>query len=113
MFVSRMYQYCLGREADDDGLASWVSVILNSRASGTSVAESFLYSPELARMELTNREYVRNVYFALFGREPDSKGLENWTRVLDEGRNRTEVILGLLNSPEFEQLCSDFGISVR
>jgi hypothetical protein len=77
------------------------------------VAESFLYSPELARMELTNREYVRNVYFALFGREPDSKGLENWTRVLDEGRNRTEVILGLLNSPEFEQLCSDFGISVR
>lgn len=113
MFISRMYQYCLGRKADASGLASWVSVILNSRASGTSVAEGFLYSPELASMELTNSEYVRNVYYALFGREPDSKGMENWTKVLDEGKSRKEVIIGLLNSPEFEQLCSDFGISVR
>lgn len=113
MFISRMYQYCLGRKADANGLASWVSVILNSKASGTSVAQGFLYSPELAKMELSNRDYVRNVYFALFGREPDAKGLDNWTKVLDEGTNRSEVILGLLNSPEFEQLCSDFGISVH
>lgn len=109
-FVSRMYRCCLGRNADKTGLAAWVSALLDKRATGSKIATGFFFSDEMKKKNLSNRDFVANAYVALLDREPDEGGLTAWTRVLDNGVDRRKVVEGFIDSPEFTNLCQDYGI---
>jgi predicted peroxiredoxin len=109
-FVSRMYRYCLGRKADASGLASWVSALIEGRATGTKIATGFFFSPEMKQMGLDNQAFVTNAYVALLDRQPDDKGLNTWVNALNSNGDRNKIVNGFVKSEEFANLCAEYGI---
>ena len=87
-----------------------MSALLDKRATGSKIATGFFLSDEMKKKNLSNRDFVANAYVALLDREPDEGGLTAWTRVLDNGANRRKVVEGFIDSPEFTNLCQDYGI---
>lgn len=109
-FVSRMYKYCLGRQADYPGLTSWVTELVKGNATGTKIATGFFYSEEMKQKKLSDHDYVVNAYRALLGREPDADGLNYWVSLLGRNNDRTKIVNGFVRSVEFGNLCSEYGI---
>ena len=106
-FVTRMYHQCLSREADYDGLAAWVSALLEGRADGMKIANGFFFSPEMEAKNLSNTVFVTQAYITLMDRGPDRDGLKAWTDALDNGASREKIIKGFVGSDEFGKLCED------
>src|SRR5262245_11830095 len=50
----------------------------------------------------TSQLFVSRLYEQILLRPADSTGLEGWTGLLDQGRPRSEVAVGFLNSPEYQ-----------
>jgi hypothetical protein len=48
-----------------------------------------------------NENYVATLYQTLLGRPADSIGMEGWSRSLDRGMRRGQVVLGIENSVEY------------
>ena len=110
-FVYRMYRVCLVREPDEEGFNAWVSVLQGGNATGTQLAYSFLYSPEMLGRNLSNGDYVERVYEATMGRSSDAEGKQAWVKLLNEGLSRKAVISGFVKSMEFANLCAVYGIA--
>lgn len=110
-FVSRMYQYCLGRKADFSGLSSWVSALLDGSATGTTIAKGFFFSKEMDQMNLSDHDYIVNVYVALLDRQPDTDGLRSWEKALASNSDRRKIVNGFVKSQEFGNLCAEYGIT--
>ena len=108
-FVARLYRVCLDRRFDENGLTAWVTVLLNGQGSASKVAKNFLTSPEMEERELSNEEFLRVCYSALFDREPDAGGFAEWFTAMDK-YPRDKIINGFTGSPEFAELCARFGI---
>lgn len=109
-FVTRLYEVCLGRGADEEGLNNWTGVLVNGQATGVSVAYGFIFSQEFQNKECSNEEYVNYMYNAFFGRGADPEGLSTWVGLLDDGASRESVFCGFANSLEFANLCNSYGI---
>ncbi|MBO4635620.1 MAG: extracellular solute-binding protein [Clostridiales bacterium] len=112
-FIRRLYSLALQREADDNGLDSWTSVLVENRGTGISVAYGFIYSGEFQSRNISNEEYVDLMYQMFFGRQADAAGKQGWVNVLDSmGREegRLDVFNGFANSNEFFELCNSYGI---
>lgn len=108
-FVSRLYKLCLGREVDAGGLDSWAESLL-SGAEGAKVAYGFFFSDEMANRNLGNKEFVQVLYRVLMNREGDAGGINSWLQAMNEGATALDVFGGFVYSPEFTQLCADYGI---
>ena len=111
-FVSRMYRYCFNREADYDGLSSWVSALVEGRATGIKIAKGFFLSEEIKGRHLSNSDYITVAYRALLDREPDASGKQAWMDKLAMNNDRKIIIDGFLGSKEFKDLCNQYGIEV-
>jgi hypothetical protein len=109
-FVERMYQVCLGRDADEAGLNDWVNRLQTGEAQGADIAFGFVFSAEFRNMNLCNNCYVDAMYQAFFGREADEAGKADWLERLASGQTRGAVMTGFVNSEEFSQLCTAYGI---
>ena len=110
-FVRRLYSICLERQADEAGLMAWARQLANQRDTGSGVARGFFFSSEFTGRNYSNGEYVTRLYRAILGREPDEAGLAAWTAQLDAGTaSREEVFDGFAGSPEFGQICANYGI---
>ena len=109
-FVTRFYQQCLGREPDAGGLAGWVNALLNRSISGATVADGFINSAEFVNRNLSNDAYLKVMYKAFFEREPDPQGYNDWITQLNAGTSRQYVLAGFVNSAEFHNVCTRYGI---
>jgi serine protease len=104
--VVDLYFAYFRRIPDYYGLMSWV----NLRAQGTTletIADAFGESPEFQQTygTLSNSQFVELVYQNVLGRQADPDGLAFWTDELDSGRrSRGEVMIGFIDSPEFQGL---------
>jgi 2-polyprenyl-3-methyl-5-hydroxy-6-metoxy-1,4-benzoquinol methylase len=56
---------------------------------------------EFPFLKMSDRNFLELIYRELLGREIDPDGIATYTRLLDEGRNRWEIILFLIHSGEF------------
>jgi hypothetical protein len=110
MFVSRLYTKALERNYDETGLNAWCKVILNGSATPEQVAESFIFSQEFQRKQLSNTEYVKVLYRTFLGREADEAGLNAWVGQLNRGVSRTEVLHGFTRSSEFRKIMAQYGL---
>lgn len=108
-FVTRLYEVCLQRSPDADGLAYWENRLSNG-ASGASVAYGFVFSKEFKSQNYCNTDYAKMLYRAFMGREFDQDGLNDWVGRLNRGAKREEVFNGFALSIEFGRLCSSYGI---
>lgn len=112
-FVARMYRICLDRLPDQAGQSGWVQKLMNGSTTGASCARGFVMSTEFANKKLSNADFVAYMYRAFFGREADQAGLEGWVTQLERGASRETVFNGFVNSTEFSNLCSTYGIKVK
>lgn len=109
-FVSRLYQVILERNPDTEGLNGWYEQLVNGGQSGAQVVRDFLFSNEFLEKNYSNEKYLQTLYLALFDREPDTTGYNQWLSQLNAGVARITVCKGFVDSNEFAGLCNSFGI---
>jgi|GEM_PF-734684 len=110
-FVSRFYQVCLDRKADQAGLDLWVRDLLAGTKTGSDVAKGFIFSKEFTDKNYDNSTFLTILYKAYFDRSPDTAGFDAWLKKLNNGTSRQSVVDGFSTSKEFSELCNSFGIS--
>ena len=120
-FVKALYQTIFGREADEGGLTSWVSVLENG-CTRKKVLEGFLNSGEMkalceklgiqpgsyesdepADVNYDVTRFVTRLYTLALGRSFDASGVSDWTGALISGTHTgADVAKGFLLSEEFK-----------
>lgn len=110
-FVTRLYEIALQRSPRQDEIQFWVDRLRNGAASGAEVAAGFFNSDEYKRRGKSNETYVKELYQAIMGRQPDQGGYQDWVSRLDDGVSRPNILSGFLNSEEFGRLCNSYGVS--
>ena len=110
-FVERMYTVALGRAAEEDGLDFYTERLLAGDSNGACLAQSFLCSPEFINKGYDDAQYVKVLYKTFFDREPAAEEVNYWVGQLNGGKTRAFVLAGFVNSVEFDDLCTSYGIS--
>ena len=102
----RLYQAALDRAPEPAGLKFHVSWL----DSGTSLhddAQNFLVSPEFQQKygaNLTDAQYVTNLYHNTLHREPDAVGASYWNgQLASHTQDRASVLIGFSESAENHQ----------
>ncbi len=113
LFVERLYKVCLSRLGDQGGQNYWAEGLINGKLTGLSCATNFIKSSEYEALNLSDEEYVKNLYLAFMGREYDRGGLDYWLGVLKSGKTRDYVFRGFAYSPEFKDICNSYGITLK
>ncbi|MCQ2535054.1 MAG: BspA family leucine-rich repeat surface protein [Clostridia bacterium] len=111
-FVSRLYKVCLNRLPDMDGQGGWVMRLINGDVTGTTAAYGFVMSQEFTNLELDDVNFVAYMYRAFFGREAAQEEINGWAMNMSNGLTREDVFNGFAGSPEFFNLCANYGINV-
>lgn len=110
-FARRLYEKCLGRTAENNGLNYWAYRLANRTATGTGAAYDFFFSAEFTNKHLPDSEFITRLYRTMMGREPDTAGLNYWIRRLSNGVSRIDAFNNFAASTEFGIICSDYGIA--
>ena len=110
-FVTRLYEMCLGRKADADGLKYWDHLLTTKQTSGAAVARNFVFSKEYASKRTSNERYVEMLYTVFMNREADVSGKNYWIGCMDQGLSREYVFCGFAMSKEFSEICTKYGIN--
>ena len=106
LFVARMYETTLGRLGDPGGQKYWTEGLASGELTGIGCAVNFIQSKEYTSKNLSDEEYVENLYAAFMGRPSDAAGKANWVNGLKSGEmTRDMVFAGFANSAEFEKIC--------
>lgn len=111
-FVVRMYETCLDRKPDKNGLYAWVEELLNGDSNGLDIAKGFLLSQEMDRKDLSDSDFLDICYRALFDRKADAAGKQDWQDQIDDGASRKRVVVGFVYSQEYMKLCRNYGIQL-
>jgi len=109
-FLERMYAYVLGRDADPSGINYW-SDQLKGDMTGSKLVHQFFDSKEMQSKNLSDEEFIKTAYKAVFGRNPDQGGLDYWVGQLQNGMTRDQVLDQFLSSDEFGNLTKKYGIN--
>ncbi|MBO7449353.1 MAG: DUF4214 domain-containing protein [Clostridiales bacterium] len=110
-FVERLYDKCLSRSSDVDGIAFWTDSLCNGLDTGAHVAYLFVFSDEYVNSGASNKDYLTMLYYAFFDREPDEAGFDYWMFQLEHsGCSRKLIFENFVNSKEFYDICESYGI---
>ena len=107
----RVYNAAFNRFPDSDGLEYWIEKNGSGENTERQVAESFLASNEFKEKygeDLSNEQYVKNLYQNILDREPDAEGYNYWIGQLNNGiEDRSELLLGFAESTENKALFTE------
>ena len=114
--VAEIYRHTLER-GTDRGAQTWVRPLengqLNVKELVRRVAKSQEYMQRFGQAEPgEGQPYERAVarlYRHVLGRQPDARGLRNWTRIAQQ-RGLPAVVDGLIDSAEYNNNFGEFGI---
>lgn len=95
-FIRDLYVQLLCREADDDGLKTWLDYIEEGH-SFREVYEGFINSSE------GRRRFVREMYHHLLGRDGGDEEVQFWVDQLAGGATQEEVYQGFSYSDEYKR----------
>lgn len=110
-FVGRLYNDCLGRNYDTQGLEDWCAAADNG-SSAAGIAGGFVFSEEYKNKHTENDAYVEMLYHTFLGRSSDKAGKADWTDQLNYSHTRESVFNGFLFSPEFAEKSAKAGLAV-
>jgi N-acetylmuramoyl-L-alanine amidase len=110
-FVTRLYEQCLYREPDTEGLNYWANMLSAGTISGSRAAERFIYSSEFTGKNLSDDQYINVMYKTFFNRDADVSGKAYWLNMLQKGATRRFVLSRFTSSSEFEGICNLYGIT--
>ncbi len=110
-FVERLYSIVLERKSDTAGLQNWYTLLSNHTMTGAEVGHGFVFSEEFLDKHLSNEAYVDVLYETFLDRQPDAGGKANWISELEDGVTRLSVFKGFVESNEYTEICSQYGIT--
>lgn len=96
-FVRDLYTNVLGRDAEEEGLNTWVSALFNG-TSRADVAKYIVGSEEAAQKSTS--EFIDALYNSALGREAEEAGKAFWTAQLEGGSSHADVALSIIGSTE-------------
>jgi len=99
--IARLYDATFDRLPDSGGLASWTGA-LTSGMPLIEIAAAFAASQEFQDRygNLSNQQFVEQIYRFCLNREGDAEGVRGWTGNLDRGMSRAEVLMFFSESAE-------------
>ena len=99
--IARLYSAAFDREPKSDGLNFWVST-WEDDTTLIRIAKRFYDSPEFTTKygDLSNSEYVKQLYRNVLGREGATTGIDYWIDLLNGGVARARVLNNFSESPE-------------
>lgn len=99
--VARLYNAAFDRLPDSDGLNYWIDQ-WEQNISNQDIAFYFYNSTEFTDKygSPTNQGFVELLYNNVLDRGPDESGLNYWLEQLDQGANRSDVLLSFSDSVE-------------
>lgn len=109
-FVERLYQLCLLRPSDAEGMEYWKSRLSAGTITGSKAAEGFFFSKEFQAYQYSDEQYVELLYNTMLDRLSDAAGKKYWVDMLEAGVSRKGVFKGFADSREFEEICLSYGI---
>ena len=109
-FIDRLYELCLNRPADENGMNDWKTALQNRSKSGAVVAQGFFFSDELKQRGLSDEQFVELLYQVMMNRSSDESGRAYWLCRLEAGVSREGVFKGFAESEEFKNICAVYGI---
>lgn len=104
-FIKQLYRTLMHREADAAGLSNWYSNLSSGTITGADIVYSFITSSEFVGYNYSDEEFVRILYRALYNREADPTGFNQWTSDLESGLSRRYVCSSFIGSDEFKNTC--------
>lgn len=111
LFVTRLYNVCLEREPEEEGLYNHCNALWNHSLSATQVAYGFVFSEEFLNHNYDDHDFLVHLYASFMNREPDADGEEFWMNKLAGEMTREEVFYGFASSEEFKDICKTYGVS--
>ena len=108
-FVSRCYQYILGRSASENELTGWVAQMTNGTKTADQIARGFLFSGEFKGKNVGNENLVKILYRVYLNRGADPAGLASWTAKLDSGMGLKDLLDSLVKTAEYKNVISEMG----
>lgn len=85
--VQELYVAYFSRPADPDGLAFWTDLLEQQVVTHEEIAAAFAETAEYRAtyFDTDHRVLVQEIYDNLFGRGPETAGLDFWVKALDSG----------------------------
>ena len=111
LFVTRLYNVCLDREPEYEGMMTHCNALWNHSLSATQVAHGFVFSEEFMNHNYDDYTFLVHLYNAFMDRGPDPVGEAFWMEKLANGTSREEVFNGFAQSEEFKGICNKYGVS--
>ena len=108
--IFRLYQAVLDRAPDAAGFDNFVNALEAGALDLAAIAAEFVASAEFVTTygDLDATEFVTALYANVFGREPDSEGLNAFVAALESGAlSRAEVVIDFSQSLEFREQTLD------
>jgi len=103
LLVYELYQAAYGRTPDNAGYRYWANVADVNHSSALSLADAFLAAPEFTAKygtNISNLQYVTELYTNVLGRTPDQAGLNYWVGQANAGQPRDQLLIDFATSPE-------------
>ena len=110
IFVYRTYLIALGRKPDASGKAFWCEKINSGELSAGDFTANVFMSTEYRNKNKDIYDYIEDLYWAFFERDPDADGFYHWYDLLSAGYDRDAVLSDFIHSQEFINLCASYGV---
>lgn len=111
LFVERLYETCLGRDSEVEGLDYWTAELAFNRQSGAAVGYGFVFSDEYKNKNTADSDFVEMLYQVFMDRQSDAGGKAYWMNLLQQGLSREYVFAGFAHSQEYTSICNSYGIT--
>ena len=102
--VGRLYSAAFGRAPDAQGLSYWNSLLEDNIIDYQGVSKLFVASSEFVSRfgsQLTNQEFIEQLYFNVLGRFSDDAGMQYWSGVMaGNGLSRADLLIQFADSDE-------------
>ena len=110
-FVARVYRTVMEREYDQEGFDFWTKGLINRELDAAKLMDCFVFSPEFQGYNISDEDYVRILYNSMMDREPDESGKAYWLDSLNRGMTRRRALSCFIDSQEFSDICSGYGVT--
>ena len=104
----RLYNASFSRFPDADGLKYWITKNQSGENTFIQTALSFINSEEFHNKygdEVSNDEYINNLYKNILRREPDKDGFNYWLgQINDKSEEKVHLLMGFSESIENKEI---------
>lgn len=106
--IFRLYEASFNRFPDYEGLKYWIDKNTSNENTFRQTASSFIISEEFEEKygrNISNEQFITQLYTNIFDRVPDLEGYNYWLGNLKNGKEtKTEVLMGFSESEENKTL---------